>query len=127
MGEQIDHSLVADLDPGANVGWEQACAIGDIDDDGIDDIALTFSHADGPIEFVVLMHGLPDGTYQQGPVSGPDGCKGDNVQIMTIAGRKVIVTSEQGCSGNTTPLPQRIGIVIYRPRFGVIAVDGGAP
>jgi hypothetical protein len=103
LGDDGKWSLVAELDPGANVGWEQACAIGDLDGDGVPDLVLTFSHADGSVQFVVWMRGLPDGTYEQGVVSGPDGCKGDNVQIMQIAGRTVIVTSEQGCSGGTTP------------------------
>jgi hypothetical protein len=108
-----------DLDPGPSVAWYQACAIGDIDGDGLDDVALTWSHADGELEYVTWLHALPDSTYEQGSVSGPDGCKGDNVQIMQIAGRTVIVTSEQGCSGGGTPPAERIGIVVYR--------FGGAP
>lgn len=78
----------------ADFGLCQAAAVGDLDRDGIADLALTASEADGALSGVVWLRGP---AWERGEVSGPDGVKFDDLALVDVDldGDLDIVTSEQ--------------------------------
>lgn len=92
----------------ANVGWYQGADVGDVDGDGVLDLVISASHADGAISGVVVLRGPAWTRYE---VSGAPGVKYDNLRFLPGVG---IVTSEQheDTDGNGTPGPG-LGVLVY--------------
>ena len=67
----------------SNTGQFQGFAVGDIDDDGIQDLVVTHAAADGPLSGVVWLRGP---TWERWEVSGPDGTKYDNAILDDVDG-----------------------------------------
>lgn len=78
----------------SNFGLCQASAIGDLDQDGYQDIALTASEATGALSGVVMLRG-PD--WERYEISGEDGVKFDNLALVDwdLDGDLDVVTTEQ--------------------------------
>lgn len=83
-----------------NFGWYQDSLEVDVRGLGRKDVFVSGSGADGDLEGVVLLLDNGDGTFTQSKVSGPDGCKFDNMVWADFGdGCPRLVTSEQNCSG----------------------------
>lgn len=100
-------------------GEYSAAAYEDIDQDGYDDIVLTFSHADGDKTGVVWLKGP---TWERGEIGGPEGEKYDNLLLVDVDcdGDLDVVTNEQGRKGDATVVP--LGNVWYENPLTVDAV-----
>lgn len=105
----------------SDAGHYNAVRPGDLDGDGIEDLAVTMHHADSDyttppqdLSGVLWLRGDGSGGWQRGEVSGVDGVKYDNLELVDIDGDGDldIVTSEQGMAG-VTPPSDKLGVVWY--------------
>lgn len=80
-----------------NVGWYQDVKTGDLDGDGDLDLVFSYSHADGGLSGAVWLRRAAGGTYERHEISGPEGTKFDNVELVDVDGDGDldVITTEQ--------------------------------
>lgn len=86
-----------------NFGWVQSAIEADLNLDGLPDLVVSGSNAPGSLQMVVGLINNGDGTYTQITISGPGGCKADNIVIYDFDcdGDPDVGTTSQPCSDGT--------------------------
>jgi len=97
----------------SNVGQYNDVERGDLDRDGLLDLAFSYSHADGELSGVVWLRNDGAGGWERGEISGPDGTKYDNLVLHDVDGDGDldVVTSEH--ISNTAPPAEQLGVIWY--------------
>ena len=105
----------------SDVGHYNAVRPADIDGDSLEDLVFSTHHADSDyttppqdLSGVFWLKNNGAGGWQRGEISGVDGVKYDNLELVDIDGDGDldVVTSEQGMAG-VTPAADKFGIIWY--------------
>lgn len=107
-----------DITTPTNTGWFNGVRLGDIDEDSDMDAVVVFTHGYEDLESTVWMRNDGGGTWTQGVVSGPEGVKIDNFELLDVDCDTDldIVLTDEGVRGDPLVIPY--GLVWYENPFG---------
>lgn len=107
-----------DITQPTNIGLYNMGRLADIDGDGDTDILLVYHHAYGDLSNVIWLRN-DGGTYTRGEISGADGVKSDNYELIDVDcdGDLDAVVTDEGIRGSATVTP--LGLTYYENRFDV--------
>ena len=106
-----------------NAGLYNQGRLADVDLDGDDDLVIVYHHAYGDLSNVLWLRNDGGGggatTYTRGEISGVDGVKSDNYELIDIDcdGDLDVVTTDEGVRGNGGVSP--LGITWHENKWGV--------
>jgi hypothetical protein len=101
-----------------NAGLFNQGRLADIDGDADEDIVIVYHHAYDDLSNVLWLRN-DGGVYTRGEISGVDGVKSDNFELLDVDcdGDLDVVVTDEGIRGNAAVIP--LGLVWYENKFGV--------